>query len=76
MWLSGHWPAAAGVLFGTQTLSHVPGALRVGQQRVSGQYDPGDSGYLPENGPPPEALRVPAGQDHRPAAAAQQDRWR
>lgn len=68
-------PAVRG-LFGVQCFSHVSGALGVLRQRVSREYDPRDSGYLPENGPSPQTLRVQAGQDHCQAAATQEDRRR
>lgn len=54
-------------------VSDVSGALGVHRQRVSWEHDPRDSGYLPENGPSPQALRLQAGQDHRQAAAPQED---
>lgn len=67
-------PAAVGSF--VWGFSYVSGAPRVRRQRVPGQHDPGDSGYLPENGPSSQALWVPAGQDHCQAAAPQEDCWR
>lgn len=70
-----HQPAVSG-LFVVQCFSYVSGAPGVHRQRVSWEYDPRDSGYLPENGPSPPALRVQAGEDHCQAATSQEDRWR
>lgn len=75
MWVSVYQPAVRG-LFGVQCFSYVPGDLRVHGQRVSWEYDPRDSGYLPENGPSPQTLWVQAGQDHCQTATTQEDRWR
>jgi len=55
---------------------HVQAVATHREQRMPGQHDPRDAGYLPEDGPPQTALRVQAGQDHCPPAVAQEDRGR
>lgn len=75
VWDSEYQPVAKG-LFGIQCFSYVSGAPGVHRKRVSGEYDSRDSGYLPENGPSPQTLRVQAGQDHCQAATTQEDCWR
>lgn len=49
---------------------HVQEAAEHREQRMPGQHDPRDTGYLPEDGPPQTTLRVQARQDHCPPAAA------
>lgn len=73
VWVSAN---GQGACLRVQSFSYVSGAPWVHGQRVSWEYDPRDSGHLPENGPSPKTLWVQAGQDHCQAAAPEEDLWR